>query len=520
METPTARSTATTPTSALRLEGPDLTGSRLGDYQILRRLGRGGMADVYLAEQSSLRRKVALKVLSRKLADDASYVRRFHREAQSVAALVHANIVQIYEVGSVAGVHFLAQEYVAGKNLHQRIARKGPLSAGDTVNILGQVAAALGKAAESDIVHRDIKPENILLSAAGEVKVADFGLARIASDVEQLELTQPGKTLGTPLYMSPEQVEGNAVDPRSDLYSLGATAYQMLTGRPPFEAKTALAVAAQHLQTPPVPLQETRPDLPAELCEIVHRLLAKSPADRFQSSAELEAALFALSESRSTGRGHDGGMTPQLSSSKPDTPAKEVAGASAFDFRGDSGNRITRSLIVLLAWTVAGFAIGSWMAWLNRSPALLDHARTLPSIPRKETVADQFAYAMEHGTERAFKSVQECFPAERNRQSKLYGNKAKLHLAYLYEEQDRLNDALVLYGELAELTTDRRLQAIGLIGGANLLAAKGSRAESNRKLFQLSQLAKQRGSLSARQKQDWLRRLTPSLRSDLQRLLN
>src|SRR5262245_48587019 len=279
---------ATTPAAADVKHEPDLSGRRLGDYQFLRRLGRGGMAEVYLAEQLSLRRQVAMKVLRQSLASDDSYVRRFHHEAQSAAKLVHASIVTIHEVGCVEGWHYIAQEYVAGQNLKQLLSRGGRgLDAAQAVTIMRQVASALGKAAEQNITHRDIKPENIMLSSSGEVKVADFGLARVAQAGEALNLTQAGITMGTPLYMSPEQVEGKEVDPRSDLYSLGVTAYHMLAGRPPFDGETALAVAVQHLKNEPNRLELVRPDLPEGLCRIVHKLLAKQPKDRYQKAVEL-----------------------------------------------------------------------------------------------------------------------------------------------------------------------------------------------------------------------------------------
>ena len=188
---------------------PDLTGRVLGGYTIIRRLGHGGMADVYLATQESLGRRVALKVLKPVLAQDTNYVRRFHNEAKSVAALVHPNIVQVYEVGECDGLHFIAQEYVPGDSLRQRLLREGSLPVDQAVEIMAAAAGAIEKAARSGIVHRDIKPDNILLGSDGSVKVADFGLAR-NTEAGALELTQTGMTMGTPLYMSPEQIEGRA----------------------------------------------------------------------------------------------------------------------------------------------------------------------------------------------------------------------------------------------------------------------------------------------------------------------
>ena len=271
----------------------NLAGRQLGDFFLIRRLGRGGMADVYLAQQKSLERKVAVKVLRRELSAQHDYVRRFHNEARAAAALVHANIVQIYEVGCVDGIHFIAQEYVQGQTVKQLVSRCGPLELTRIVSILRQTAAALNKAGQENIIHRDIKPENILLMPSGEVKVADFGLARVI-DPTKPELTQIGLTMGTPLYMSPEQVEGKPLDVRSDLYSCGVTAFYMMAGRPPFQGDTPLSVAIQHLQTPAPDLAQLRPDLPPELCDIVSKLLAKKPRDRYRSAADLLRDLRSL----------------------------------------------------------------------------------------------------------------------------------------------------------------------------------------------------------------------------------
>jgi len=211
--------------------------------------------------------------------------------------------VQIHEVACVDGLHFLAEEYVAGPSLKAWLAARGPLDARKALWVLRQVGSALARSAERGIVHRDIKPENLLLTLAGEVKVADFGLARVLS--ESLDLTQDGMTLGTPLYMSPEQGEGRRVDARSDLYSLGATVYHLSAGRPPYSGPSAVAVVMAHIKEPLVPLAAVRPDLPAGLCEIVDRLLAKDPAARFasppallQAVDDLESAMFSGARSQ------------------------------------------------------------------------------------------------------------------------------------------------------------------------------------------------------------------------------
>lgn len=251
----------------------------------MRRLGSGAMADVYLAEQESLSRHVAVKVLRPETTVRPAAVERFVQEARAAAGLVHGNIVQIHEVGCLDGIHFLVEEYVGGPSLKAWLDVRGPLDARQALAVLGDVGSALARAAQQGVVHRDIKPENLLLTRDGEVKVADFGLARVRE--HDLGLTQDGTTLGTPLYMSPEQAEGREVDPRSDLYSLGATVYHLLAGRPPFSGTTGVAVAMAHVRDPLVPLGSLRPDLPESLVIIVDRLLAKRPDQRYETAGDL-----------------------------------------------------------------------------------------------------------------------------------------------------------------------------------------------------------------------------------------
>ena len=280
----------------------NLSGRSLGGYRLLRRLGRGAMGDVYLAEQQSLGRQVAVKVLRGDRSLHPGAVERFSQEARAAAALVHGNIVQIHEVACVDGVHFLAEEYVAGPSLKAWLLARGPLDAIQAISVLSQVGSALVKSAQAGIVHRDIKPENLLVTPAGEVKVADFGLARVLED--DLELTQQGMALGTPLYMSPEQAAGRPIDVRSDLYSLGATVYHLLAGQPPFTGATSLAVALAHQREEPMPLAAYRPELPAGLGRIVEQLLAKRPEERCESPTELLQAVEAVEMAISAGSRH------------------------------------------------------------------------------------------------------------------------------------------------------------------------------------------------------------------------
>lgn len=275
--------------SVERVAGDEFSGRRLGGYRLLHLLGSGGMADVYLAEQISLGRHVAVKVLRPDALRHAVAVTRFEQEARAAASLIHGHIVQIYEVACVDGFHFLAEEYVAGPTLREWLDRRGPLTPSQALTVLGQVGSALVRAAQQGIVHRDIKPENLLVTPVGDVKVADFGLAHVAS--EDLALTRDGMTLGTPLYISPEQGEGGPVDARSDLYSLGATLYHLLAGRPPFQGTSPIAVVMAHIKEPLTPLSALRPDLPAPLCDLVERLLAKNPMARPTSPLALLQAV-------------------------------------------------------------------------------------------------------------------------------------------------------------------------------------------------------------------------------------
>jgi serine/threonine protein kinase len=229
-------------------------------------------------------------------------VSRFEQEARAAASLVHGHIVQIHEVACVDGVHFLAEEYVAGPSLRAWLEARGPLDASQALAVLAQVGSALARAAQQGLVHRDIKPENLLVTPAGDVKVADFGLVRVIG--EELDLTQDGMTLGTPLYMSPEQGEGGPVDARSDLYSLGATVYHLLAGQPPFTGSSAIAVVMAHIKDPLPALGTQRPDLPAGLCRIVEQLLAKKPAERFATPQDLLQAVSGLETSVAPGMRH------------------------------------------------------------------------------------------------------------------------------------------------------------------------------------------------------------------------
>jgi len=254
-------------------------------YTLLGDLGGGGMARVYLAHDEVLDRDVALKVLREQYADDEEFVGRFRREARNAAALSHPNIVQIYDQGQAEdGTSYMAMEYVPGGTLKDRILEHAPLDPRDAAGIAARVARALAVAHARGIVHRDIKPQNVLLTGSGDVKVADFGIARAASATV---VTQTNLVLGTAGYMAPEQASGERVGPESDLYSLGVVLYEMLTGSLLYEADTPIAVVMKHINAPPRHPREANPDVPEDLDEITVRLLAKNPEDRYASAEEL-----------------------------------------------------------------------------------------------------------------------------------------------------------------------------------------------------------------------------------------
>src|SRR5947209_11776744 len=292
----------------------DLTGVTLGDFQVERLLGRGGMGEVYLARQISLNRPVALKVLRPDLLTKPTYLSRFEAEATLVAKLNPPNVVHIYTLGCVDSIRFIAMEYVQGTNLRDYFLKKGALDLPLALSIMKQAGVAVGAAGELGLIHRDIKPENLLLTKKGQVKIADFGLCRDL-DSDALNLTQTGITMGTPLYMSPEQAQGNELDHRSDLYSLGVTFYHMLAGVPPFKAETPLAMALKHVKDRPPSIAIHRSDIPLDLDRLVMKLMAKSPGDRFQSAGEMLRELARVREGMQAPSGLQ--------------PAAEVSGVSA-----------------------------------------------------------------------------------------------------------------------------------------------------------------------------------------------
>src|SRR6058998_929761 len=258
-----------------------------GRYRILRKLGTGGMANVYLAEDEVLGRRVAIKILNDRHAGDDQFVERFRREAKNAASLSHPNIVSIYDRGEAEGTYYIAMEYLDGRSLKELILQRGPAPITVSVEYARQILSALRFAHRKGVVNRDIKPHNVLVNSEGRVKVTDFGIARAGAS----QMTEAGSIVGTAQYLSPEQARGTDVDQRSDLYSLGVVLYELLTGVVPFSGDTPVEIAMKHLSSAPEPPSMKRAEVPRDLDMVVLRALAKDPADRYQSAEEMDADL-------------------------------------------------------------------------------------------------------------------------------------------------------------------------------------------------------------------------------------
>ena len=279
-------------------------GQRIAHYEIIRSLGSGGMGEVYLAQDTKLRRKVALKLLPAELVANEERLQRFEQEARAASALNHPNILTIYEIGTHDGLSFIATEFIDGLTWRDKL-RDAALSLGEILDVTSQVALALSAAHQAGIVHRDIKPENVMLRGDGIVKVLDFGLAKTGQSSGLTSLsemptrmveTSPGVVMGTVKYMSPEQARGKDVDARSDIWSLGVMLYEALAGRPPFAGETPNDVIAAILMTEPPPLQQSAPNLPDELQRIIRKSLTRERDNRYQTARDLMIDLKELQQ--------------------------------------------------------------------------------------------------------------------------------------------------------------------------------------------------------------------------------
>jgi serine/threonine-protein kinase len=360
-----------------------------GRYRVLRRLGVGGMADVYLAEDGTLGRQVAVKVLLKRYSGDAQFVERFRREAQAAASISHPNIVNIYDWGPVDGTYYIVMEYVEGETLKDRIRREGRCSPGEAVRVTLELLAAVQVAHGAHIVHRDIKSQNILIDSAGTVKVTDFGIAK----ADNSQMTEAGSILGTAQYLAPEQAKGEPVDERTDLYSVGVVLYEMLTGAVPFLGDSAVTVALKHVNEQPIEPAEVVPGMPHSLNQIVLKALAKDPGHRYRNAAEFSADLIAA---RSGGPLLAGAYDPDLDRTLVQSPAAgaesttrvlpraavagAAAGAAGGAAAGASGARGRKRSpwpwIALVAFLVIAAVAGVviWKSFFS------DTTRSVPSV--------------------------------------------------------------------------------------------------------------------------------------------
>ena len=553
--------------SNIKNDRRELCGKTLGDYAIIRRIGGGATSDVFLAKQNSLGRNVALKILKDDLSQDETYVRRFIHEARAAAKLEHPNVVRIYEVGELVDdsavkkrwllpwrsrsqtkvYRFIAQEYVAGLSLAQYLRRNGPLSIDQTFVAMEQIACALKRASDFKLIHRDVKPENVILDPSGVVHVVDFGLARPseANDAtwSDVSLTRAGVALGTPLYMSPEQARGQKLDSRSDVYSLGVTAYHMLTGDVPFRGETPLAVVLKHLNEKPRPIGELRPDAPKALVNLIERMLAKNPCDRPSSPEALlrelhdarierfrDSATRDVQEVGGAGNLDVQGDTTGFSLGASALPESNQNGGDSVGTEGESNGfggstvpsffqndeerkRFEHALsttAVSMEWrtnieelealrnvkesywtkrrvaltsvaTVFAFLIGGGLLTLRNMRLSAAPPEPPLTIQRFNTVEEQYVFALQTGAVDAWKSVIEYFPDD-----DYWTRRAKRQLALEYVNEDDVDAAAELFNSLAADQSGVEFDPFPLAGIAWVSAQRGDFVAATATISELS----------------------------------
>ena len=454
-----------------------LVGSQIDDLQVLRHLGQGGMANVYAARQTTLGRDVAIKVLRAELARDDDYVRRFRREARAAASLNHPHIVTVIAVGSTRNrdglvTPYIVQELIDGPDLKAELQRSGAFPPDEVREVLLNVGAALSAASDRGIVHRDIKPENLMKTSSGLLKVADFGLARVSvgSDSSVASLTKVGLTLGTPRYMSPEQIQGRTVDVRSDLYSLGITAYHLLTGRPPFEADDPVALAVKHLHETPEPISKVRTattgrsdPIEADLTGVIMRLMAKDPGDRYATPADMMRDLGA-SPSQIGGRVVSGATSSPQAAARLQTAMDQLTREK----HARNKRRVWTAMIAASGLTIGGIA-----AWQLRPLSVAQRLRP-ETVRQQDSVAEQYLTAMARDDVPGWKAVAEYFPPESSGDAGDYAIKSQLQMARLMIQSDRPEEARHVLRPIWRSEDASRLQrTIALI--LDLEAAEASR---------------------------------------------
>jgi len=355
-----------------------------GRYRVVRRIGSGGMADVYCAEDIHLGRQVAIKVLHRRFAQDQEFVERFRREAKSAAGLNHPNVVGVFDRGEHEGTYYIAMEFLEGQTLKDIVATEAPLQQERVIDLGLQILQAAGFAHSHGVIHRDFKPHNVIVDQHGHAKVTDFGIARAGAS----EMTETGSIMGTAQYLSPEQAQGHAVTATSDIYSIGVMLYEMLAGRLPFEGDSAVAVALKHLSEPPAPISQWRPDVHPALEAVVMAALAKDPAQRWQSAEDLAAGLEAARTQIAAGPngGQDTAAFAAIPMPVPDEtgPTEFASAAVVAPVAGPEEKRERR----WLWWAIGALAVAllGVLLYLILSGLLATEKREVPRVTGKQLV--------------------------------------------------------------------------------------------------------------------------------------
>lgn len=337
-------------------EGGMLVNKQIGGYKLVRRIGEGGMGEVYLAEQLTMHRTVALKILHNKWADDEEFRKRFLLEARAAGKLNHQNLIQVYDVNKYQGKYYFSMEFIDGVTVEDLIRHEGALPVEKVIDICMQVCQALKYLANHNIVHRDIKPANIMVTKDGTVKLGDFGFIQSVWDAE---LMQEGTTIGTPDYISPEQARGERnLDVRSDIYSLGASLFHMLTGKTLFQGSCS-KVMRDHIETTPPKLDELRKDLPKDLKRMLEKMTAKQPIDRYQTPDEVIKDLDML---RIDVAHKDGAIPSSRSQILNVITAEKERIATLEKQLASKGSQITALLVLMgLGWILAAACFAMWM---------------------------------------------------------------------------------------------------------------------------------------------------------------
>jgi serine/threonine-protein kinase len=378
-----------------------------GRYRILRKLGSGGMANVYLAEDEELGRRVAIKILNDRYANDELFIERFRREAKSAAALSHPNIVSIYDRGQAEGTYYIAMEVIEGRSLKELILTRGPLPIGQAIAYTLEILDALRFAHRHGIIHRDVKPHNILIGGE-RLKVTDFGIARAGAS----QMTEAGSIMGTAQYLSPEQARGAPVTASSDLYSVAIVLYEMLTGKVPFSGDSAIEIAMKHLNELPKPPSKIRPEIPEDLDRVVLRALAKAPEDRYQTAEEFaedlhrveaglpiapetsEAATALLAAPGATIGGTTQvlpGDATQIAPPRPDAPRVPPPYKPAYMYEEPPPKRRRWAPWLLVALLLAAAGIAGWYVFTKIQDQLAANA-TIP-VPNVVALREELAKA-------------------------------------------------------------------------------------------------------------------------------